>query len=68
MAYEDIMHTKSKQGTSHDGYTMALVVFLRDKNIVKEYPMKKKYDTYEMIQKNFIEDFIPIKTVTDPTG
>ena len=51
VAYSDIMHTTSKTGTPHAGYTMALVVCLHEKNIVKEYSMKKKYDAYEMIQK-----------------
>ena len=68
VAYADIMHTTSKTGTSHDVYTLAVVVCLRDKNIFKAYPMKKKSDAYEMIQKLFIEECIPIKIVTDSAG
>ena len=49
--YADIMHNTSKKRTSHDGFTMALVVCIHDKNIVKSYPMKNKSDAYEMIQK-----------------
>ena len=68
VAYADIMHTTSTTGTSHDGYTMALVVCLRDRKLVKAYPMKKKSDAYEMIQKFFIEECVPALIVTDPAG
>lgn len=47
---------------------MALVVYLRDKNIVNAYPMKKKSDAYEMIQKFFIEECISGKKLTEPAG
>jgi hypothetical protein len=68
VAYADIMHTTSTTGTSHDGYTMALVVCLRDRKLVKAYPMKKKSDAYDMIQKFFIEKCVPALIVTDPAG
>jgi hypothetical protein len=68
VAYADIMHTTQATGTSHDGYTMALVVCLRDKKIFKVYPMKKKYDAYDMIEKFFVEECVPRRIVTDPAG
>ena len=66
VAYADIMHTTDSAGVSQDGKVMALVVSLRDRKLVKTYPMKVKTDAYELIQKFFVKECVPKAIVTDP--
>ena len=40
--YADIAHTVRDAGMSHEGQSLALVTCLRDRKVIKDYPMNRK--------------------------
>ena len=56
--YTNIVHTFRHVGMSHNWKSLALMTCLRNRKVIKSYPMNRKTDAYDMIKKFFIDECI----------